>query len=110
MADKQPNILFLMAAQLAATSLPFYGHKIVKTAQAGQVGDQAATVDGHRIFRGLAAVGPLGESRQQVHGGHRLLDSSRGEAIRRMDDHRYAGGALEPAHLVPEVPLPQSNR
>ena len=31
MADKPPNILFIMADQLAAPALPFYGHPLVDT-------------------------------------------------------------------------------
>ncbi|MCW4631747.1 choline-sulfatase [Marinomonas rhodophyticola] len=47
MAEKKPNILFIMADQLAASALPFYGHPLVKTpnlsslAQNGVVFDSA---------------------------------------------------------------------
>lgn len=45
MADKQPNILFLMADQLAATSLPFYGHKVVKTPNLSRLADEGVVFD-----------------------------------------------------------------
>ena len=31
MSDTKPNILFIMADQLAAQFLPFHGHKLVQT-------------------------------------------------------------------------------
>ena len=31
MSDTKPNILFVMADQLAAQFLPFHGHRLVKT-------------------------------------------------------------------------------
>lgn len=45
MSAKQPNILFLMADQMAAPSLPFYGHKVVKTPHLSRLAEEGVVFD-----------------------------------------------------------------
>ncbi|UYG07043.1 choline-sulfatase [Halomonas sp. M4R1S46] len=45
MTDKQPNILFLMADQMAAPSLPFYGHKVTKTPNLSRLAEEGVVFD-----------------------------------------------------------------
>jgi len=45
MPDKQPNIVFLMADQIAATSLPFYGHDVVKTPNLSRLAEEGVVFD-----------------------------------------------------------------
>jgi choline-sulfatase len=45
MPDKQPNIVFLMADQIAATALPFYGHKVVKTPNLSHLAEEGVVFD-----------------------------------------------------------------
>ncbi|MEA3251337.1 MAG: sulfatase-like hydrolase/transferase [Pseudomonadota bacterium] len=40
MPTRQPNILFLMADQMAAASLPFYGHRVVKTPNLSRLAEE----------------------------------------------------------------------
>jgi choline-sulfatase len=40
MAAKAPNILLIMADQMAAPALPFYGHRLVKTPHLSRLADQ----------------------------------------------------------------------
>ncbi|OIN09157.1 choline-sulfatase [Oceanisphaera psychrotolerans] len=45
MTAKQPNILFLMADQMAVSSLPFYGHPLVKTPHLSRLADEGVVFD-----------------------------------------------------------------
>lgn len=45
MTAKQPNILFLMADQMATSSLPFYGHPLVKTPHLSRLADEGVVFD-----------------------------------------------------------------
>lgn len=45
MTNKQPNILFLMADQMAASALPMYGHKLVKTPNLDALAKDAVVFD-----------------------------------------------------------------
>ena len=45
MKKKQPNILFLMADQLAASALPIYGHKLVKTPNLEALANEGVVFD-----------------------------------------------------------------
>ncbi|TDX29786.1 choline-sulfatase [Modicisalibacter xianhensis] len=45
MTPKQPNILFLMADQMKASSLPFYGHPLVKTPYLSRLAEEGVVFD-----------------------------------------------------------------
>lgn len=45
MTARQPNILFLMADQIAAPSLPFYGHPVVKTPNLSRLASEGVVFD-----------------------------------------------------------------
>jgi choline-sulfatase len=45
MADRQPNILVIMADQLSALALPCYGHKIVKTPHISALAEQGVVFE-----------------------------------------------------------------
>ncbi|KGE78801.1 choline-sulfatase [Halomonas salina] len=45
MARKQPHILFLMADQMAAPSLPFYGHRVVKAPNLSRLAEEGVVFD-----------------------------------------------------------------
>ncbi|OXY83579.1 choline-sulfatase [Oceanimonas doudoroffii] len=45
MTAKQPNILFLMADQMATSSLPFYGHPLVRTPHLSRLADEGVVFD-----------------------------------------------------------------
>jgi choline-sulfatase len=53
MSQKQPNILLVMADQLAAPFLPFYGHKLVQTPNLSRLSDQAV------VFENAYSPSPL---------------------------------------------------
>ncbi len=52
---KQPNILFVMFDQMAALSLPAYGHKLVKTPHLDALGGAAAPCSRMPIARRRSA-------------------------------------------------------
>lgn len=45
MANRQPNILFLMADQMAASALPMYGHPLVKTPHLSRLAEEGVVFD-----------------------------------------------------------------
>ncbi|MBB5320211.1 choline-sulfatase [Marinobacter oulmenensis] len=45
MPAKQPNILFLMADQMAAPSMPFHGHKVVKTPNLSRLAEEGVVFE-----------------------------------------------------------------
>ena len=45
MAEKQPNILFIMADQLATSALPIYGNPVVKTPHLSSLAEQGVVFD-----------------------------------------------------------------
>jgi len=45
MTQKQPNILFIMADQLAAAFLPVYGHRLVQTPNISRLADQGVVFE-----------------------------------------------------------------
>lgn len=45
MTARQPNILFLMADQIAASAMPFHGHPIVKTPHLSRLADEGVVFD-----------------------------------------------------------------
>jgi len=45
MTQKQPNILFIMADQLAAAFLPIYGHRLVQTPNISRLADQGVVFE-----------------------------------------------------------------
>ncbi|WP_191602637.1 choline-sulfatase [Marinomonas algicola] len=45
MTSKKPNILFLMADQMAASALSFYGHKLVKTPNLDALAEESVIFD-----------------------------------------------------------------
>lgn len=45
MTAKRPNILFLMADQMTASRLPFYGHKVVKTPNLSRLAEEGVVFD-----------------------------------------------------------------
>ncbi|WP_275285779.1 choline-sulfatase [Halomonas elongata] len=45
MTARQPNILFLMADQIAAPSLPFYGHPVVQTPNLSRLASEGVVFD-----------------------------------------------------------------
>jgi choline-sulfatase len=40
--QRQPNVVFIMADQMAAPALPFYGHALVKTPHLAELAGNAA--------------------------------------------------------------------
>lgn len=64
MAAKQPNILFVMADQLAAPALPIYGHPLVKAPNMERLADQGVVFE--NCYCNLPMCGP---SRASMHAG-----------------------------------------
>ena len=64
MADKRPNILFIMADQLAGPALPFYGHPIVKAPHLEALANSGVVFD--NCYCNFPICGP---SRASLHSG-----------------------------------------
>jgi hypothetical protein len=76
-------------------------------AAAGDMGQQAPSIDGGSIVGCGAVARDLGQGRQEIDGRDRLRHPARPGLAGKGDDQRHARRILMPVHLVPEAALAQ---
>ena len=73
MARKRPNILFVMADQMAAPALAAYGHKVTRTPRLDSLAEHAAF--GVEILHSQPGAAEIAIARPGVDAGHRAGDA-----------------------------------